>query len=431
MSIYRKASIEKLSSPEKLDKMVKLVSPKTLLSVIFILVIIISVITWGFLGTIPTKITGTGVIISDGGTHKILSNHEGRITEISVEPGDFVEVGDVIGWVENKGDLDFLNKLIASREILLADITMKVTSEIDIKEVEIRKLNELLDESESIITSYENDVDLAEENYNFWNEKYSSNKSLFENGILCESLLRETELSKNNSYVNLLSLEAEFKQTQANISDSKESIAQITIEIIDLNNMEINDIQLKNIEEEIEIYKAKIADVKIISHLQGKVTENHLNKYDLVHIGDPVISVLEISESYMEDSIVAFVPIAQGQRVKAGMTINVYPVVYNKQEYGHMKAIVVEVSDFAISKEELQVKLGNDALVQQFLVMGALTEIKANLIIDKETVSEYYWSSKNGRTVEIPENAICQLSITLSEKKPIELVIPYLSEKTK
>jgi hypothetical protein len=317
--IFRNASMDKISSPEKLDTMVKLTSARTWFLIVFFLLITLSLVIWGFFGTIPKTVSGRGVIINGGGTYNIQSTSNGVITDISVENGDIVNKGDVIGRTYDKNVFNELKQV--NEKITLIDEQIK-----------------------------------------------GANAG---NNVVLEQ--------------------------------------QLNISLSDLNI-------------EAEGLKDKLMDNKILAPTNGEIIEVLINKNDFVQIGQSVCSILETSKLTLEDTVVAFIPVAEGQIIRPGMKMNVYITVFNKQEYGHMEAVVIEVSDYVVSRNAIEKRLGSDELTDIFSSMGALVEIKANLKVDKDTKSGYYWSSIKGKEVDLPRNAICEISVTIEENRPIDFL---------
>ena len=60
--LFRKSSIERLSSPEQLDKAIVVTSPMSWTVLIGIALIIVCFTVWAFCGTMPTVLKGKGVI---------------------------------------------------------------------------------------------------------------------------------------------------------------------------------------------------------------------------------------------------------------------------------------------------------------------------------------------------------------------------------
>lgn len=76
--LFRKSSIERLSSPEQLDKAIVVTSPMSWTVLIGIAIIIICFTVWAFCGTMPTTLKAKGVI-SNG----VLTDGQLEISEIS------------------------------------------------------------------------------------------------------------------------------------------------------------------------------------------------------------------------------------------------------------------------------------------------------------------------------------------------------------
>lgn len=65
-SIFRQESLDRVESPEKLDKFIKASRPSAWVAVIALLVLAIAVIVWGFTGRIPKVYVTKGVSFADG-----------------------------------------------------------------------------------------------------------------------------------------------------------------------------------------------------------------------------------------------------------------------------------------------------------------------------------------------------------------------------
>jgi len=97
--LFRKSSIEKLSSPEQLDKSIVVTSPALWISLIGIALIVVSFLVWVVLGTVPTTVDGKGIISNGVYTNSVYSFFAGNVTEIFVAEGDTVDKGSVICMV--------------------------------------------------------------------------------------------------------------------------------------------------------------------------------------------------------------------------------------------------------------------------------------------------------------------------------------------
>jgi hypothetical protein len=98
-SIFRKVALERLSSPEQLDQLMKITTPRSWLALTGFAFILVAALVWAFVGSIPTQVSGPVIFIKTGGIKNIVSSESGQIRQILVEAGDVVVQGAVIAEV--------------------------------------------------------------------------------------------------------------------------------------------------------------------------------------------------------------------------------------------------------------------------------------------------------------------------------------------
>lgn len=94
--LYRKSALEKISSPEQLDKALTVTSPLSWITLIGITLIIIATVLWGFFGTIPMTVTVQGIIASPDSTNAVYSNESGTVISILTHEGSTLHLGDAV-----------------------------------------------------------------------------------------------------------------------------------------------------------------------------------------------------------------------------------------------------------------------------------------------------------------------------------------------
>jgi hypothetical protein len=95
-SIFRKVALERLSSPDQLDQLMRVTNRRGWLALVALTGLIVTAVVWGFLGTVATKVSGSGILVTRGGLSGVLVSHPGEITNIHVGIGDVVERGQVV-----------------------------------------------------------------------------------------------------------------------------------------------------------------------------------------------------------------------------------------------------------------------------------------------------------------------------------------------
>src|SRR5437588_6790713 len=94
--IFRKVSIERLSSPEQLDQLLKVNSSRSWAALLAILVLLGVIVVWAFKGSIATTAPGQGVIIRTGGVLNVVSNGSGVVATLNIKVGDRIRKNQVI-----------------------------------------------------------------------------------------------------------------------------------------------------------------------------------------------------------------------------------------------------------------------------------------------------------------------------------------------
>jgi multidrug efflux pump subunit AcrA (membrane-fusion protein) len=99
MSKKENAHIQ-LTSPDGLDQLITATPSKSWFALLGIFLIFISIFVWSFIGRIPAKIHGKGMILKPGGVFKIVSLSSGQLKEITVNTGDYIKKGQIIAFID-------------------------------------------------------------------------------------------------------------------------------------------------------------------------------------------------------------------------------------------------------------------------------------------------------------------------------------------
>lgn len=149
-SIYRKSSLEKLSSPEQLDRMIVVTSPTFWLAMAGAGAIILVALVWSIVGRLPVTVQGNGIYINSAGIGTVYSDSSGVINSIDVAVGDTVEEGDVIATLtdsDTQSTIDDLNERIQ----IAKNITFSSTD--DVSNADTRDLLEIKNSLGSVDSS--------------------------------------------------------------------------------------------------------------------------------------------------------------------------------------------------------------------------------------------------------------------------------------
>lgn len=95
-NIFRESALERLSSPEQLDQLMTITSPRGWLSLAAVAVVLMAAIVWGVFGRVATTTTGQGIIIRAGGSFSVPALDGGQLDEVLVKRGDELKSGQVV-----------------------------------------------------------------------------------------------------------------------------------------------------------------------------------------------------------------------------------------------------------------------------------------------------------------------------------------------
>jgi HlyD family secretion protein len=128
MAIFRKSALEKLSSPEQLDRMIVITSPGFWIAIVGAAVITVVTLIWSIFGRLPEKISIEGIYVTSTGMHTVYSDTQGVVDNISLSEGDNVNSDSVIISVIGEGDVEQLYA-IQSRIDIINDISLYSTDD--------------------------------------------------------------------------------------------------------------------------------------------------------------------------------------------------------------------------------------------------------------------------------------------------------------
>lgn len=412
-NIFRKKSIEELSSPEQLDQLMQVTTTKGWIALLTFCVLLGGSVFWGFIGRVPTRVQGTGVIIKTGGIYDVMPLASGQVTEISVRPGNRVEKGQVIAHLEQPALVDKIDKAKARLKELRDRHRRLQQFQNKGRELQIELVKQ---ERES----YRSSINDAQERISWLTEKVKSQKALLEEGLITEKTLLSTKNKLQSARQRVARLRSKLKQASL---EKLTSVNQRRKEL-SRSRSQIEELELKvdQLEEQLK------SDSEVTSPHAGRILEVLAEPGGVARRGQ-AIARLDRGQGGKQDlQAVLYIPGTDGKKVKSGMEVHVSPMTVKKEEFGSMKATVKRVSDFPATPARMERVLNNDQLVKMLAAKNAPYEMYASLKPDSSTFSGYKWSSSTGPKTQIRSGTMCRATVTVKERRPIELVMPALKK---
>ncbi|KJS23092.1 MAG: hypothetical protein VR72_02660 [Clostridiaceae bacterium BRH_c20a] len=438
-SIFREVSLERLSSPEQLDQMMSVTSPRAWFALIGISAILLTAILWGIFGSIPYKTNGEGILIKSEGVYNITHTKGGKIIDISIEAGDTVRKGDIIARIEQSElveqivDLEKQLKQIKNFNIdmfdgytekpspalsqlyELARSIREAKSAVEINRAEYNGVRLQLEQAKLNVTTQEQDVGRL--------------AVLLEHGAIARVEFEAASANLEQSKLQAKALEASIAELNtgesAALHSAKLEQAQLTVKLLEEQLSEAKQINEIQLEEQILKLKRELEfGSNIVATEDGRVLEVKMRKGGLIQPGMELIGVEREGKTIRDIEVELYVPAEDGKQISPGMEAQISPTIVKKEEYGFMLGRVISVSEFPATSQGMMTTLGSQELVSRLSKGSAPIEVRIELITDSNTISGYKWSSPNGPPITIDSGTLCDGTITVSSQPPIRMVIP-------
>lgn len=375
--LFRKTSLDKLSSPEQLDVLVRVTTPKGWIALSTFSGLIVVALIWGIFGSIPTKVHGSCVLIKTGGVYEVSANASGRITDIAVSVGDIIKKGQRIARMAQPELLDQFHNLKLQKDELEAKNKERFAL------VAQKRRN------------FETQIEILK-------KKIKAQQELLRDGLITHQALLAT------------------KQT---LADTRSQIKQLSI-----TDTEYQD-QLDNLDQQMASLRQKLElSTDVISPYTGRVLEVNVDDGSLINAGTPILNMELIGNAIMNLTPVIYVSALDGKKVKPGMQVFIAPSTIKTQDYGYMLGNVTRVADYPATVQGMMRILQNQDLVNELTKGNASLEIDADLIPSVKTESGFKWTSPGGPPTTVQSGTLCSAQITVNRQRPISLVIPAIKK---
>ncbi|MBP7779223.1 MAG: NHLP bacteriocin system secretion protein [Acidobacteria bacterium] len=406
--IFRKVALERMSSPEQLDQLLRVTTPKTWLALLSILIFLGMTVAWGYFGELTTRVSGQGVLIRSGGVRNVVPLGAGQVLDITVNVGDRVAVGQVIGTVAQPSLVEQIRiaRSRLSETIAQRDEMLKVRSNRGRLQLEALRRER---------TNIEREIEGLVKEAQAIREQIPVDEELLAKGLITKSQVSDTR--------------ARLENTQATASARRARLAQLDAIEFETGTASIEaNLALQNqvaeLEREVGVLEAQLQSAsRVVSPYAGQVLEIKVSPGGLVAVGTPIIS-LQPDVDTLE--AVLYVAADRAKDLHAGMDAEILPTTVRREEYGFIRGTVTFVSDYPATEAASMRVFENAPLVQALGARGPVTEVRVRMSTDAATPSGYRWSSPLGAPVTLTGGTLCVGDVVTRRQRPINLVVPEL-----
>jgi len=99
-SIFRQQALDHLSSPEKLDRLMQVVSPKDWLPLGGLVAFAVLTMLWSVFGNIPITVTGKGILINPRRLVQLQSSIAGELKSLNIKDDQCVTKNEILAVID-------------------------------------------------------------------------------------------------------------------------------------------------------------------------------------------------------------------------------------------------------------------------------------------------------------------------------------------
>lgn len=411
---FRKKSLEKLSSPEELDRLLNITSPMSWTALFTICFCILVATAWGIFGRVPNKISGAGILLNPKGIFSVKAQNSGTVKTVNVQLGQMVHKGDSLAIMNYPELVETVSEAQEDLTALKSQYQREQTEN-------TRTLKEKKQERDLSVQALELDMEINQAKVTRLNQRIEDQRELLEHGLITEYDLADTIEERDSA------------EDRVETDESQKTAAEDTYDQATLSGEEkLQELekQIRELEEDLEEKELSLqTDTVIQSPYDGIVVAVATEPGAWVSVGEEVLSI-ELLDSALDKELRCrqYYPAATAKRIQTGMTTQVAPGTVQVDQYGYLLATVSSVAEFPATTAELENDLQNDELVSEITRMGTVLAVESVLIKATDTPSGYQWTSSQGPPYSLNSGTTCSSSVIIEELPPISLVIPVLKK---
>ncbi len=410
--IFRERAVDSASSPESINRVAPIVSARLWLLVAGAGAVVATFTVWGFFGSIPLTVRGTGILIEGSMVVAAEAPADGRIGDFLAKPGDRVEQGQVLAVIAHPlleaQRIDAENAAARLREqdanlTAAEDVaTAAFTASMDIRDDECRHR---IDRAAAIAFEFNQAVEVK--------------RARARQGLLPES--------------ELLTIANATVEIERSLSEARSELLRIQTDRTEASTRRQQDRQRReNVISEADALIGQLAarmsaEQHVIAPRAGKVVQLTCSPGDGVHTGNTVAIISDVGDGRLR--CYAFFPLTEGKRVHMDMRAHVEPSTADRERFGVISSIVRDV-DPVVGTRDSFLRIINGPEVAQDIERHSEGTVSAviDLELDAASPTGLRWSGGVGYPQQLTPGTLCDVDIVTEDVAPISLLVPWLKQ---
>ena len=410
--IFRERAVDSASSPESINRVAPIVSARLWLLVAGAGAVVATFTVWGFFGSIPLTVRGTGILIEGSMVVAAEAPADGRIGDFLAKPGDRVEPGQVLAVIAHPlleaQRIDAENAAARLREqdanlTAAEDVaTAAFTASMDIRDDECRHR---IDRAAAIAFEFNQAVEVK--------------RARARQGLLPES--------------ELLTIANATVEIERSLSEARSELLRIQTDRTEASTRRQQDRQRReNVISEADALISQLAarmsaEQHVIAPRAGKVVQLTCSPGDGVHTGNTVAIISDVGDGRLR--CYAFFPLTEGKRVHMDMRAHVEPSTADRDRFGVISSVVRDVEPVAGTRDSF-LRIINGPEVAQDIERHSEGTVSAviDLELDAASPTGLRWSGGVGYPQQLTPGTLCGVDVVTEDVAPISLLVPWLKQ---
>ncbi|NJN62574.1 MAG: NHLP bacteriocin system secretion protein [Coleofasciculaceae cyanobacterium RL_1_1] len=479
-SIFRKESLDRLSSPERLDRLMQVVTPRAWVGLLGLGLLITGAGVWSILGRLPQRVSATGVLLNDSQIVDLQSPIDGQIMQLNIREGDClvgaptatrgangalvatIDPSDLKQQRQQQGiklaklqaDHQAATTLETQRMALETRNLEQARSQLEARLRDAQALNPELRDRSNVATaeqrkSLRQQIEDVRKTGPILKERWERRRFLLEKGAITQDVVLGAQQEYQRNQQEIARLEAQLKTLDVSETETEQrylntfaTIANIEAQLRSLESQmtqlqqqmltaqSARETELLAVTQAIQQLEKQVADnSRILTPHTGCVTEMKVALGQVVGKGSPLARIqLEDPNSRLE--ALSYFPLSDGKQIQPGMSVQVVPSPVKRERFGAIMGEVTAVSSLPSSRDAIARRVGNDQLADLLVKNGPPLEVRIALQKEPKNTTGYAWTSSQGpQTLPMTSGMMTTSWITLESRPPITFVMPILRQQ--
>ncbi len=407
--LFRKVALQRLSSPDRVDALLGLRRPPTPWIWASAAIALLAALYWGIAGRVEQKVAGRCILISPSGVAEISAAAAGRVTNLAVRVGDRVVPGQEIGRILREDLFEQIEQALAR------------LGELERRQKEVAGFGTLTGKQTQQAgnaerASIDEQMRLAAERAKAFEQRLEVESGLAAQGLITRQTTLDTEQALAGQILERERLRDRAKQLvlQSAEEDRQRNRERISIEF-QVSEARRNLGALRDMERQ---------TAPVVSPYAGRVIEVKAHNGMSVSYGAEILQIERSAKDGVAIEAALYLPGGAGKRVLPGMPVELVPDYVKRQEFGFLRAKVLQVSEYPTSTPGMRPLVQNDNLLKE--LSGTHAPIFARAGLDQAANGAFVWSAAAFKPPAVRSGALCHAEVTVGTHRPIELLLPAL-----